>query len=96
MRLPFDSAITDSFRCWLKQHTATCHLDEPDMLPSIDWCKWVAGPHAGQYWWSVHWFSRRFMQTEDIFNVDGLEIHIPQDERTRMEGKTSTSMQTGK
>jgi hypothetical protein len=85
--LPFKSAITTAFLSWLKQHTATCQLDEPEMLPSIDWCQWTAGPNAGQYWWAVCWFSRRYMRPEDICIVDGLEIHIAQDERERMAQK---------
>ena len=81
--LPFDSALSPVLYGYLKQHTDICQTDEPDMLPSIDWCRWT----TGEYWWGVQWFSRRFMQAEDIVNVDGLEIHFERQERTLLQGK---------
>ena len=85
--LPFQEARTDALVELLRRTTAECNVDEPDMLPSIDWCEFNAGPRAGTWDWSLHFFSRKFMRADDIFTVGDISVHIAANERGRLSGR---------
>ena len=85
--LPFGAKFTDALLEHLRLLTAACHRDEPEMLPSLSWCAYKAGPRAGTWNWALHFFSRRYMKPNDIFTVEDISVHIEADDRQRLGGR---------
>src|SRR5206468_11024656 len=85
--LPFGAKFTDALLEHLRLMTAACHRDEPEMLPSLSWCAYKAGPRAGTWNLALHFLSRRYMKPNDIFTVEDISIHIEAHDRQRREGR---------
>ena len=87
LEFPFQAKMTDGFAALLRRTAGECHRDEPDMLPSIAWCRFQSGPRAGTSNWTVHFFSRRFMNPEDVFSIGEISVHVAANERQRLKGR---------
>jgi hypothetical protein len=84
IELPFHAKIDDKLAVILRHITAEHRRDTPDALPSITWSRYNSGPRAGTSDWSLQSLSSKFLQTEDIFTVGDISVHIGADERHRL------------
>ena len=84
--LPFGAVFTESLIEKLRDLAKRCVTKEPDSLPSVTWVTVQKFPEEPADCWGLVAFSRTYMQSTDIFTVDGVVFHISGADQARASG----------